>query len=184
MDLQAAAPFAANVTGAMPVDGPSLGISTAAQAEAADLFAPCSRSGSLQAQAVRQGVLSKGGAQPLGFAFPALAVGRAGELLLTFSYAGPGDVNEGLAAFLGVGAAVVPPGSNSSSMAVLQPGRGTVRPAVLAGGGVPPSGGWAELSVAAVQSGTGALFTATHYAASGVADSTVVGSWINAWWLA
>jgi hypothetical protein len=181
MDLQAAVPFAANVTGATPVDGPSLGINTAAQAEAADLFAPCSRSGSLQAQMVRQGVLSKGGPQPLGLAFPALAVGRAGELLLTFSYAGPGDVNEGVAAFLGVGAAVVQPGSNSSSMAVLQPGRGTVRPAVLAGGGVPPSGGWAELSAAAVQSGTGTLFTATHYAASGAAESSLVGSWVNLW---
>lgn len=101
LDIQAAVPFAANVSGATPVEGPTLSINMAAQAEAAGLFAPCSRSGSLQAQVVRQGVVSQGGAQPLGLVFPALAVGRAGELLVTFSYAGPGDVNKGKPAYLG-----------------------------------------------------------------------------------
>jgi hypothetical protein len=66
------------------------------------LFAPCSRSGSLQAQVVRQGLVTKGGAQPLGLVFPAVAVGHGGELLLTFSYAGPGGVDStAVPAFLG-----------------------------------------------------------------------------------
>lgn len=102
MDVSAAFPAAANASGATPAEGgPTLSINTAAQAQASSLFAPCSRSGSLQAQVLRQGVVSKGGAQPLGLVFPALAVGRTGELLLTFSYAGPGDVNAGTPAFLG-----------------------------------------------------------------------------------
>jgi hypothetical protein len=75
---------------------------------------------------------------------------------------------------------MVQPGSNSSSMSVLQPGRGIVTPATLAGGGVPPSGGWAELSAAAVQSGSGTLFTVTHFA-PGTADSNRVGSWTGIW---
>jgi hypothetical protein len=101
MDLQAAAPFAANVPGATPVDNPSLSIDAAAQAEPSSLFAPCNRTGSLQAQVLRQGVVSQGGAHPLGLAFPALAVGRSGELLLTFSYSGPGDVDQRVPAYLG-----------------------------------------------------------------------------------
>lgn len=104
LDLQAAAPFAANISGPMPVtDGPKL-INAAHQAEATSLFAPCSRRGAVQAQVLRQGVVSQGGDQPLGLAFPALAVapGSSGELLLTFSYSGPGDVAAGTAAaFLG-----------------------------------------------------------------------------------
>jgi hypothetical protein len=102
LDLQAAAPFAANASGATPVDGPTLSINTAAQAEATSLFAPCSRSGSLQAQVVRQGLVTRGGAQPLGLVFPAVAVGRGGELLLTFSYSGPGGMDgAAVPAFLG-----------------------------------------------------------------------------------
>ena len=103
MDLAAAVPFAADVSGASPVDEPTLSINTAAQAEATSLFAPCSRSGSLQAQVVRQGLVARGGAQPLGLVFPALAVGRAGEVLLTFSYSGPGslDATTTVPAFLG-----------------------------------------------------------------------------------
>jgi hypothetical protein len=103
MDVSASVPMAANASGATPAGGPTLSINTAAQAQASSLFAPCSRSGSLQAQVLRQGLVSKGGEQPLGLVFPALAVGRAGELLLTFSYAGSGDVNAGTPAFLGKG---------------------------------------------------------------------------------
>jgi hypothetical protein len=77
---------------------------------------------------------------------------------------------------------MVQPGSNTSSVSVLQPGRGIVTPATLAGGAVPPSGGWAELSAAAVQSGSGTLFTVTHFA-SGTAESNRVGSWIGSWGL-
>jgi hypothetical protein len=86
-----------------------------------------------------------------------------------------------LPACTGVGAAVVQAGSNSSNVLVLQPGRGTIKPAALAGGAVPPSGGWAELSAAAVQSGTGAFFTSTHFASALAAETSTVGSWINAW---
>lgn len=90
-----------------------------------------------------------------------------------------------LAGVAGVGAAIVQPGSStSSSMAVLQPGRGAVKPALLAGGAVPPSGGWAELSAAAVQSGSGTLFTAAHFASvpgGGAAESSTVGSWLSTW---
>jgi hypothetical protein len=81
----------------------------------------------------------------------------------------------------GAGAAVVQPGSNSSSLVVLQPGRGTVQPAALAGGAVPPSGGWAELSVAAVQGTSGTVFTATHFASSAVIQASSIGTWISSW---
>jgi hypothetical protein len=101
MDVSAAVPMAANASGATPAGGPTLSINTAAQAQASSLFAPCSRSGSLQAQVLRQGLVSRGGAQPLGLVFPTLAVGRTGELLLTFSYAGPGYVDVATPAFLG-----------------------------------------------------------------------------------
>lgn len=227
MDLQGASPFAANLQGANPVDGPSLSINTAATAEATSLFGACSsRSGSLQAQVVRQGVVTQGGAHPLGLVFPALVVGHSGELLLTFSYSGPNDVAAGVPAYLGealglevvpslgalthstvqsrrpwrllhkmclsnaelfvlagAGAAVVAQGADTTSnVVVLQPGRGTVRPAALAGGaGVPPSGGWAELSAAAVHSWSGTAFTLTHVAAAAAADAASVGSWIASW---
>lgn len=93
-----------------------------------------------------------------------------------------------LVCFAGVGAAVVQPGSNSSSLAVVQLGKGTVRPAALAGGVVPPSGGWAELSAAAVHGPSGTLFTATHFANTVVAaaaaePSANVGTWIASWHL-
>lgn len=101
MDLQAAVPFAANVSGPSQADGPNLSINMASAAQATSLFTPCSRSGALQAQVVRQGVVTQGGARPLGLVFPALAVGRGGELLLTFSYSGPGEVVPGTPAFPG-----------------------------------------------------------------------------------
>jgi hypothetical protein len=81
----------------------------------------------------------------------------------------------------GAGAVVVQPGSNSSSVVVLQPGRGTVQPAALAGGAVPPSGGWAELSAAAVQGTSGTLFTATHFASAAVTQASSIGTWIGSW---
>jgi len=58
-------------------------------------------------------------------------------------------------------------------------------PATLAGGaGVPPSGGWAELSAAAVHPESGALFTVTHMAAAAAAArSGSVGTWISSWQL-
>jgi len=101
MDLQAAVPFAANISGPSQADGPNLSINMASAAQASSLFRPCSRSGALQAQVVRQGVVTQGGARPLGLVFPALAVGRGGELLLTFSYSGPGEVLPGTPAFPG-----------------------------------------------------------------------------------
>lgn len=65
------------------------------------LFTPCSRSASLGASLVRQGVVTQAGEQPLGLAFPALAVSRDGQLLLAFSYAGPGNVTGATPAFVG-----------------------------------------------------------------------------------
>lgn len=67
----------------------------------ASLFTPCSRSASLGASLLRQGVVTQGGERPLGLAFPALAVASDGQLLLAFSYAGPGNATTATPAFVG-----------------------------------------------------------------------------------
>jgi hypothetical protein len=185
-----AAPFAANASGVSLSDGPRLDTSAASSYEAAlaGLFAPCSRSGGLQAQVARQGVVTQGGRDALGLVAPALAVGRGGDVLLTFSYAGPGNASSSanIPAFAGVGAALIPrlpPAGGSAGgsqwpaagVRVVRAGRGTIKPAAAL------TGGWAELSAMAVHTLSGTAFSANHYAAAAAVDASRVGSLITAW---
>jgi hypothetical protein len=61
-------------------------------------------------------------------------------------------------------------------------GKGTVKPAALAGGaGAALSGGWAELAAVALHAPSGTVFSANPYAAAAAADAAWVGTWVSAW---
>jgi hypothetical protein len=59
------------------------------------------RSASLTVSVQREGLVTQGGPRPLGLVFPALAVGRCGQLLLVSTYAGPGNAAASAAAYPG-----------------------------------------------------------------------------------
>lgn len=81
--------------------GPDLGVDPLAGVEFATLFTPCNRSARLTAAVLRQGVVSQGGATPMGLVFPTITLAPAGQLLLTFSYSGQGNTTSGMPANLG-----------------------------------------------------------------------------------
>ncbi|KAF6263466.1 hypothetical protein COO60DRAFT_411664 [Scenedesmus sp. NREL 46B-D3] len=179
-------------------DGPTLGQPAdagddAAGAYLASLFTPCNRSASLTASVQAEGVVSQGGARPLGLVFPAVAVAPGGQLLVVFSFAGPGNATAGGApAYSGVGAAFIspdsPPTSSSSSNTIrlLKLGKGTIQPTVPPGissvaAASSLAAGWAELSSAALHGPSGRVFTAVPYAAKRQQLATCVGSWVSSW---
>ncbi|KAF8069613.1 Dclre1a [Scenedesmus sp. PABB004] len=164
--------------------------------ELSALFTPCSRAAALGAAVLRQGLVTQGGAAPLGLAHPALAVGPgSGRLLLAFAAAGPGAADAaGTPAYAGVGAAAIAPGASSPSAGVqlVRPGCGSIAPAAPpgaaaaaaeAGGALPGAGaaGWAELSAAGVHAASGRAYTAVRYASDAGPLASTVGTWLSAW---
>jgi hypothetical protein len=49
----------------------------------------------------REGAITQGGQRPLGLVYPAVAVAPSGQLLVVFSYAGPGNATAGIPAYPG-----------------------------------------------------------------------------------
>eukprot|EP00775_Hariotina_reticulata_P012753 gene12753-12882_t len=78
-----------------------MSINTLDGLDAATLFSPCSRSARLFLGVQRQGIITKGGDRPLGLTFPTLAMGPGGQLLVAYTYSGPGNVTEDMPAYMG-----------------------------------------------------------------------------------